>query len=305
MYVDGIGATFPLVFGDVDVRYANSCYGADNVGLASASCTSGNYYFAKFHQGFSKFDVSLEWVRVEPTFAPAILPYGTIENVWSAPFAFPVTWLPQDYHFVDTGNVPENRQGLRATTSFFIAGVETRIAVARYGQVLPYDLTTGTQAGFVDPYFSPQLTTTQGVRGTETHAQIWFGAHPKFVDVSLELSDVITNRTPEAGRPGDAIAVDYPSAVLSLSHQFGKVLFGVGASRFGMEGSYDISGVKNVSLHQNVLSTGLQLRSNANSAYGLEYQLFSVDGNAFVSGPGALSPAYHGPQIQFFQRLRT
>ncbi len=303
MYVDGFGATFPLLVADVDLRYANSCYGADNVAVASTSCTSGNYYFAKFHQGFAKFDLSLEFVRVEPTFAPALLPYGTVENVWSAPFAFPATWLAQDYHFANTGDVPQNRQGLRATTSFFVAGIETRIAIARYGQVLPYDLTTGTQAGFVDPYFSPQLTSTQGVRGTETHAQIWLGAHPKLLDISLELSDVITNRTAAAGRAGDAIAVDYPSAVLSLSRQFGRYVFGVGAARYGMEGSYDITGVKNVSLHQNILSSGLQYRSNANSAYGLEYQLFSVDGNSFV--PGAASPAYHGPQIQFYQRLRT
>ena len=207
MAIEGVGAAFPIATADADLRYGHSCYAADNVAIGAASCTSGNYYYAKFHQGFSKFDVALEFVRFEPQYAPALLSYGTVENVWSAPFAFPGTWLKGDYSFVDTSQFGANRQGLRASTTFLIAGVETRLAVGRYAQVTAYDLATGSQPGFVEPSFSPQLT-TQGVIGTETHADAWFTWHPAIVDVTLELSDVITNRYAPAGRPQDGIAID-------------------------------------------------------------------------------------------------
>jgi hypothetical protein len=76
-----------------------------------------------------------------------------------------------------------------------------------------------------------------------------------------------------------------------------------GSARYSVDGSYDVVGVKNADLAQNIVFAGLQYRANANTAYGLQYQIFSVDGNPIV--PGSLSPAYHGPQIQFYQRLKT
>jgi hypothetical protein len=303
MTVEGASLTLPLATADADFRYGHSCYSGDGVAVAASSCTSGNYYYAKFHQGFSKFDLALEFVRFEPEYAPALLPYGTLENTWSAPFAFPGSWLHQDYQFVDNSEVGANRQGIRASTTFLVYGVEARIAVARYGQVSPYDLTTGNEPGFVEPYLSPQLTTTQGVRGTETHASLWLGAHPKIFDITLELSDVITNRVAPGGRPQDAISVDYPSYVFSISRLFGRFLGGIGNARYGVDGSYDIVGVKNADLAQNIVFAGLQYRANGNTAYGLQYQIFSVDGSPVI--PGTLSPAYHGPQIQFYQRLKT
>ncbi len=303
MDVDGLGAAFPVATGDVVLDYGHSCYAADGAAFSSAGCTQGNYYYAKLHQGFSKFDLAVELVRDEPEYAPALLSYGTIENVWTTPFALPSTWLNGDYSFVNTSEFGANRQGVRASTTFLIAGVEVRLAYGHYEQVSPYDLTNGTQPGFVEPYFSPQLTGTQGVLGTESHADGWFTYHSRLADVTLELSDVVTHRTPPAGRPQDAIAVDYPSAVLSLTHTFNRVLAGIGAGRYGIEGSFDTIGVINASLSQDVLFSGLQYRANANTAYGVEYQLFSVNGTPVI--PNGLSPAYHGPQIQFYQRLKT
>jgi hypothetical protein len=123
------------------------------------------------------------------------------------------------------------------------------------------------------------------------------------VNVTLELSDVIANRYAPANRPADAIAMDYPSAVLSLSRQFKKLLVGVGAGRYAVQGSWDTVGAINASLSQNVVFAGFQYQSNANSAYGVEYSIFSVNGVPLI--PTGLSPAYHGPQIQFYQRLKT
>jgi hypothetical protein len=303
MAVEGLGASLPVATGDVAVRYGHSCYAADSVAIPTGGCTSGNFYYAKLHQGFSKFDLAVELVRYEPTYAPALLSYGTIENVWTAPFAFPGTWLNGDYSFVDTNGFGANLQGVRASTTFLIFGVETRLAFGRYAQVSPFDLSDGLQPGFVEPYFSPQLTNSAGVRGTETHAEGWFTYHSHLADITLDLSDVATHRAAAAGRPEDAIAMDYPSAVLSFTHTFNRVLAGFGAGRYAVQGSFDTIGVINASLSQDVEFFGLQYRANANTAYGLEYQLFSVDGTPVI--PNGLSPAYHGPQLQFYQRLKT
>jgi hypothetical protein len=300
MAIEGFGAAFPIGTVDATLNYGHSCYSANGVAAPSASCTSGNYVYGRLHQGFTAFDLGLELVRFEPQYAPALLNYGTEENVWSAPFARPGTWLAGTYSFVDTSQVGANRQGFRLTTTFLVAGVETRLAYAHYTQISPYDLTTGAQVGFIEPYFSPQIS-GQGVLGTEDHVNAWLAWHPKFADVTLELGDVTTNRTTSS--PTESISIDYPSAVLSLSRRFGKVLGGVGAGRYAVEGSYDTVGVKNADLQQNVVFAGVQYQANANSAYGLEYQLFSVSGSPLI--PNGLSPAYHGPQLQFFQRLKT
>jgi len=302
MAIEGIGASFPLATADAELRYAHSCYAADNVAIPTAGCTSGNYYYVKLHQGFSKFDLVIDAVRFEPQYAPAVLSYGTIENVWSAPFSINTNFLKGDYQFVDNSEVGPNRQGIRAATTFLIGGVETRIAFGHYQQVTPYDLTDGTQVGYIEPYFSPQ-TSAQGVRGYENHASAWFGWHPKIADVSLELSDVTTARGAPAGSPQDGIAIDYPSAVVSVSRLFGRLLGGVGAGRYAVQGSWDTVGTINASLSQDVVFAGLEYRANANSAYALQYSVFSVNGTPIV--PAGFSPAYHGPQLQFYQRLKT
>ncbi len=90
MLVAGIGATFDLpAASDGELRYGYSCYSAVGVANPTPGCTNGNYYDAKVHHGFAHFDVQVEGVRFEPTYAPAVLDYGTLENVWSYPAAFP------------------------------------------------------------------------------------------------------------------------------------------------------------------------------------------------------------------------
>jgi hypothetical protein len=98
--------------------------------------------------------------------------------------------------------------------------------------------------------------------------------------------------------------MEYPSGVLTLSRPFGPKVFGAaGVGRFALNGQFDTSGVNNASLAQDVVFAGVQLRSNATTGYGLEYRLYSTSGSPTV--PGAPSPAYHGPQIQFYQRFKT
>jgi hypothetical protein len=304
MFVGGLGATFPLGLSDGELRYGHSCYSAfQGAAVAQSSCTSGNYYYAKVHHGFPHFDLALEGIRFDPSYAPAILDYGTIENVLQYPAAFPGTYLRGDYQFVDNSEVGPNRQGGRLSTTFIVSGVEVRLAFAGYSQIQPLDASTAFSAGFVEPYFLPQNVAT-GTLGGELHYEGWFNYHAKFADLTLELSQVNTSRAAPAGSPNDNVSMSYPSAVFSFARPFGpKVTGSAGVGRFGLNGQFDTSGADNASLYQDVVFAGVQLRTNSTSGYGLEYRLYSVDGNPTL--PGGPSPAYHGPQFQFYQRFKT
>ena len=303
MEVLGIGATLPLGSYDGELRYGYSCYGAVGAARASTTCTSGNYYYGKLHHGFAHFDVILEGIRNEGTYAPAILDYGTIENVWTYPAALPNTWLRGNYQLVDNSEVGSNREGGKITTTFILAGVEVRLAFGQYQQIRALDASSAFNSGFVEPFFLPQASVI-GTLGTEQHFAGWFSYHAKWADITLDLSEVRAWRSAPLGQPQDNVSMEYPSGVLTLSRAFGpKVSGAAGVGRFALNGQFDTSGVNNASLAQDVVFAGLQLRSNATTGYGIEYRLYSTSGLPTV--PGAPSPAYHGPQIQFYQRFKT
>jgi hypothetical protein len=211
--------------------------------------------------------------------------------------------LRGDYQLVDNSEVGANREGGKILTTFIVAGVEVRLAFAQYQQIKALDLSTAFGPGFVEPYFLPQAT-AMGTLGTEQHFSGWFGYHSKWADIALDLSEVRTWRSAPLGQPQDNVSMEYPSGVLTLSRAFGPKISGAaGVGRFALNGQFNTSGVNNASLAQDVVFASLQLRSNATTGYGLEYRLYSVDGSPTI--PGGPSPAYHGPQIQFYQRFKT
>jgi hypothetical protein len=303
MIVAGVGATFPLGISDGELRYGYSCYGATGAAQSTTSCTSGNYYYGKVHHGFAHFDMSLEGTRFEASYAPAILDYGTIENVWTYPAALPNTWLRGDYQLVDNSEVGPNRQGVRVSGTTIVGGVEVRLAFAQYQQIQAFSASTATGPGFIEPFFLPQ-TSVLGTLGVEQHFEGWFGYHAKWADITLDLSQVNAWRSAPVGQPQDNVSMQYPSGVLTLSRPFGpKVSGAAGVGRFALNGQFDTSGANNASLAQDVVFAGLQLRSNGTTGYGIEYRLYSTSGLPTI--PGGPSPAYHGPQIQFYQRFKT
>jgi hypothetical protein len=303
MILTGVGAAFPISTSDAELRYGYSCYSATGTAFNTAACTSGNYYYGKVHHGFQNFDLSLEGVRFEASYAPALLDYGTPQNVWSYPAAWPGTWLRGNYQLVDNSMVGPNRQGVRVATTFIVQGVEVRFAFAQYQQIAALNSTSAFTPGFIEPYFLPQ-NTTPGTLGYEQHFEGWFNYHAGFADITLDLSQVNTWRSAPAGQPQDNVLMSYPAGVLSFSRPFGpKVTGTAGLGRFELSGQFDTSGPTNASLQQNVIFAGVQLRSNANTGYGLIWSNYSTSGQPTL--PGGPSPAYHGPQIQFYQRLKS
>jgi hypothetical protein len=304
MTVGGIGAVFPAFDSDFDLRAAWSCYAVAGAAVATSSCTGGNYLYGKVHHGFSAFDLSAELFRFTAQYAPAILPYGMAENVWNIAYA-PRSWFDNAYQFVDNSRFGANRQGVRLSSTFLLGPVEVRLAGGIYGQIAPYTAANAAQVGFVEPYFTPQLTAAGGTLGTERHLDASFAWHPQFADVRVDFSDMTTFRAASsAANSTESISMDYPGIVIAFSRPINAHLFGsLGGARFAVDGSYDNVGAKNAALVQNVLFFGLQIQQNATSMYHIQYRLYSVYGNATAFGGN--SPAFSGPQLMFEQIFKT
>jgi hypothetical protein len=309
MWVMGAGAVFPVGQADAELRFGYSCYSANGTPLASAACAPGSYLYGKVHHGFSHFDLSLDAVRFEATYAPAVLDYGTLENVWTYPAAWPGTWLRGNYQLVDNAEVGPNRQGGKIAGTFIVSGLEVRLAYAQYEQITPVNAASALSPGFVEPFFLPQTTglgtlSTLGTLGTEQHFEGWFGYHLGLTTITLDLSQVNAWRQAPASQPQDNVSMQYPSGVLTLARPFGpKVTGAAGVGRFALNGQFDTSGPNNAQLSQDLVFAGMEFRPNGTTGYGLQYRLYSTEGLPTL--PGAPSPAFHGPQILFYQRFKT
>jgi hypothetical protein len=304
MMIGGLRASFPVARSvDAELRVGFSCYGADGTALSREHCTQGHYYNGRLRHAFGAIGVTLEAARFEATYAPAILPYGTSENIWSIAYSWPGTWLKGDYQFVDDSTLGPNRQGARVSASFTVRGVQTRLAYGEYRQILPYDTSNAYTPGFVEGFFLPQLTAAGATLGKEQHAAAAFLAHPSFADVELDLTDVTLSRRGSAGHPAEAVAMNYPAGTLTFSRAFGPVVRGaLGAGRYATDGAFVTAGPKNAELAERVLFAGLELKESEHSAVALQYRLYSVEGTP--TEPRGTAPAYHGPQLMLEQRFR-
>ena len=314
MTIGGVRADIPLdAKTDAQLRLGMSCYGATGTAI-SAACTQGHYYYGRLQHTFASFSASLEAIRFEGTYAPAILPYGTQENQWSWSPSWPGEWLKGDYQFIDNSEIGANREGLRASARATFGAIETRLAYADYRQIAPYDDTTARTPGFVEGFFLPQ-SGSGGTLGHEQHAAAAVIAHPAIADIELDLTDVTLSRPPQAGLAGDATALNVPAATLNVSRTLGAhVIINAGAATYGVDGAFEAAGTKNSVLMERVVFAGVQYQLSRYAGYGLQYRLYSVGGIPTLPAPyvdaatGLLllpaSPAYHGPQFQFEQHFR-
>jgi hypothetical protein len=314
MTIGGVRADIPLdARTDAQLRLGLSCYGATGASM-TAACTQGHYYYGRLQHTFSAFTASLEAIRFEGTYAPAILPYGTQENQWSWSPSWPGQWLKGDYQFVDNSEIGANRQGVRASVRAMLGTVDARFAYADDQQITKYNDTTARTPGFVEGFFLPQ-TGSGGTLGHEQHASAAFTAHPAIADVELDLTDVTLSRAPQAGVPGDAVALNVPAATLNLSRALGsRFIVNAGVASYAVDGAFETAGVKNSEVTQRVVFAGVQYQLSRYAGYGLQYRLYSVSGIPTLPAPyldtttGLLllpaSPAYHGPQFQFEQHFR-
>jgi hypothetical protein len=305
MTIGGIRAEAPLgAHLDAQARLGWSCYAAQDVARPQAGCTPGRFSAARLRRTAGSFEVALEALRMDATYAPMILPYGIVENVWSPAYSWPGTWLKGNYQLVDDSTMGPNRQGTRLSTRFTAGRIEARLAYGVLHQIQPYDATTAYRQGFVEGFYLPQLD-ARGTLGDERHFALALAAQPRFARLQLDLTDITLARRGSAGHPEDAVALDDLVATLTLSRRLGTHLVGTaGAGRNAIGGAFDAAG-RNVDLTERVVFGSLQWSPSAHLGYAIQYRLYSVDGMATRIGAGAfVSPAYHGPQLIVEQRVQ-
>jgi hypothetical protein len=292
---------FPAV--DARIRLGYSCYSARVTALARAGCTPGGFGALRLRRVAGAFELSAEAMRMDATYAPAILPYGTPENVWGAGYAWPGTWLKGTYQLVDDAAIGPNRQGARATARVRAGALDARLAYGTLHQLRPYDASTAYEPGFVESFYFAQLA-APGTLGDERHAAAALIARPRFATVELDLTDVTLMRRGSSGHPEERVALDNGAATVTLSRRFGPAFFGsAGAGRYAMTGAFDSAGT-NVDLTERVVFGALAWSASPHLAYALQYRLYAACGmpSAF-GGSGFVSPAYHGAQLMLEQRV--
>ena len=120
MIVGGVGGV-SVRHNEMELRYGFSTFERDRCPRGTTTSTYGDYYCGKIHHGFDKFDLTSNWMRFPPYYAPAILPYGTQETFGNIAWA-PRSWFNQYYQFVDNSVIGSNRQGWRASTNSWSRG---------------------------------------------------------------------------------------------------------------------------------------------------------------------------------------
>jgi hypothetical protein len=304
MTVAGVRAEVPLgAHLDAQLRLGASCYAARGTALPQSGCTAGGFRSLRVRRTAGDAQVALEAMRMDATYAPAILPYGIPENVWSPAYSWPGTWLKGTYQLVDDATMGPNREGLRATSSFTAGALEARLSYTVLRQIDPFDATTAYRTGFVEGFYLPQLD-APGTLGSERHAALTLIAHARLATIELDATRITLARGASTGHPDEAVAIDDAGVTLTLSRRFGTRFAGsLGAGRNAIAGAFDAA-TPNVGLAQRVAFGSLQWSPNAHVAYALQYRLYAVDGMpTSLAASGWISPAYHGLQLMLEQRL--
>jgi len=314
----GASGAFPVgSSADAAVQIAHSSYAATGT-IFGGDDAGGGYYYAKLHQGFASFDLTGELVRFEPNYSPLQVPYGIApENLFSLPSRWPSPFLKSTYQLSDTSVTVPNRQGFRiAGSTQAVKKLDIRVQYGYFEQVDAYDK-NAYQPGCIDTYFTPQYLGAGSI-GKEAHYAAYLAWHPKYADVSLDLGDVVIRRPPSA-LITDAVAMEYPSQVLTISRQLNRRLFAaIGAGRTAEFGAYNTIVAPNVDLTENVFFAGLDYGKDDKQIYHLGYRLYSANGipsscvptpldptGACINGsPIGNSPAFHGPQITFSETFK-
>jgi len=314
----GVSGNFPVgATADAAVQIARSSYAATGTAHGGDDA-AGGYYYGRLHQGFSSFDLTGELVRFEPEYSPLQVPYGIApENLFSLPARWPSPFLKSTYQLSDTSVTIPNREGFRISGSTeAVKKLDIRLQYGFFQQIAAYDQ-NAYQPGFIDTYFTPEYL-GGGALGKEAHYAANLGWHPKFADVTLDLTDVVIRRAPSA-LATDAVSMEYPSEVLTLSRQLNRRLFAaIGAGRTAEFGAYNTIGAPNVDLTENVFFAGIDYGKDDKQLYHLGYRLYSANGipstciptpldptGACINGsPIGNSPAFHGPQVTFSETFK-
>ena len=300
----GGSAQFPLPNSfDALLEYSDSTYSADGVLAPATSNVHGSFAHAQLKRGFGPLELSVDGYRFDPHYATTILPYGTLENVWSSAYSWPGPWLKGTYQLVDNTAIGVNRQGFRLKGISAFGKTDLRVSYADFRQISPLDQAHGFSTGFVEGFYLPQFSPAGATLGRQKQLAAYLALHPAFADVTVDFTDDTEHRNGSTGHPEEAVSMDYPAYVLTFSRQLNPRLLGAaGYGRYATNGSFSKSGANNADTDQRVYFLGGQFSKDGKNAYHLQYRYYVNNGLANI--PGATGPQFHGGQFILEQRFK-
>ena len=281
--VAGFSASFHATKAlDAELDVARQWYDSTDVDRPGSQ-KAGGYYHLSLARKINRVTATAEWFRFEPRYATPILPYGALENVWSAAWAWPGQWLKSNYQINDNTALGVNRQGYRF--KYFVDGgpLEWHIQYAKYRQVDFATIENVTQAGFVDGFFLPQLDGF-GTRGAQTQYAAWLAWHANFGNLSIDYVLDGEHRPAYAAHPEDLVDYVAPQVALTYSRQITPTtLVAVGYGRYAMRGTWATTPLD---YGQSTWYGGGEFQETKALGLFVQYRHSSFDGlPSFIGGP--------------------
>jgi hypothetical protein len=298
--IAGFGATFHVstqlaLDGRTDV--GRTWYDADGVAMPGTSAPGG-YYHAGLVKTAGRVTATLDYYRMEPRYAPAILPYGVPENQWSAAFAWPGQWLKSNFQSVDNTVLGVNRQGYRLR--YYVDGgpLELHLEYTDLRQIEPETRATAEQTGFLDGFYLPQFPDAATL-GRQKRYGFWSAWHPAIGDFTLDIVDDTLYRGFAAGHPEDAVSYEVPQAVLTFSRKLSPgVLASTSYGRYAIKGAFD----EPIDFAERVVGLGVEISETPKSSVLVNFRRTTFGGLSTAPATG-ISPDFTSSQLLVEQRV--
>jgi hypothetical protein len=210
---------------DVSVELGKAWYNASLVARPGSE-SPGTYQHYSLTRNFNKTDsVGIEYYRMDPRYATAVLPYGVPMNVWGIAWAYPGPWLKGTYQLVTNAFGGSDREGLRGHATIVRGSWTAAVAAYDYGQVEPSTAQNLTSTGFVEVDYlllapgDVQFGRTKGFIGYVS----WAGSHDT---ISADYASDSEYRAHATFAPGDGVDMHYPQWVFAEQHKFSPQVIG-------------------------------------------------------------------------------
>jgi hypothetical protein len=259
----------------------------------------GGFYHAGLIETRGRATASLDFFRMEPRYAPMILPYGVPENQWSVAFAWPGQWLKSNYQLIDNSVLGVNRQGYRLRYFIDHGPFELHLEYTELRQIDAETFASAQQTGFIDGYYLPQPASA-ATFGRQQRSALWATWHPTFGDFTLDIVDDALYRPFIASRPEDAVSYEVPQAVLSYSRRFSPALLAAtGYGRYALKGTFS----EPIDFAERLFFAGIEVRQTPRASLLVTFRRTAFGGiTTYPLVPN--SPDFTGSMIVAEQRLR-
>ncbi len=298
--IAGIGSTFHVssaigLDGKADI--GRTWFDADGVAEPGTSAPGG-YYHAGLVKATGRTTASLDVYRMEPRYAPAILPYGVPENQWSAAFAWPGQWLKSNFQSIDNSVLGVNRQGYRLRYAVDGGPFELHIEYTDLHQIEAETRASAEQTGFIDGFYLPQLPDA-ATFGRQKRYGFWTAWHPAIGDFTLDIVDDTLYRGFAAGHPEDTVSYEVPEAVLTYARKVSpNVLASASYGRYAIKGAF----AEPIDFAERLFALGLEVTQTPKSSVLVAFRR-TVFGGISTEPAAGVSPDFTSSAIQVEQRF--